>query len=110
MPRPRLNPEKILTPAEKQKAYRERQKQARITERQQKGLPPAPAVPTMPGTARWNALIVQAQAALDTCLEEMQTYFDDRSEQWQESERGEQMQERIDQISELLETLNNIEA
>ena len=108
MPRPRLNPERNLTPAEKQAAYRERQKQARLAELQRKGLPPVPAVPTMPGTARWKALAEQARVALATMQAEMEAYYEDRSEEWQESERGEAMQEKIEGIAELLENLEAI--
>lgn len=94
--------------ADRQKAYRERQQKAREAELQAKGLPAAPAIPTMPGTARWNALLEQALRAIETCSEEMQTYYDDRSEQWQESDKGQEFQERIEQIAEEAENLRNI--
>lgn len=91
-------PRKYQTDAERQAAYRQRQAEARHVEQQAKGLPLLPAVPTIPGTARWKALRDQAQALLETMLDEMQRYYDDRSEQWQESDRGEEFQERIDQV------------
>lgn len=101
-------PRQYSNNADRQKAYRERQQNARIAELQAKGLPATPAIPTMPGTARWNALIEQALRAIETCSEEMQTYYDDRSEQWQESDKGQEFQERIDQIAEEAENLRNI--
>ena len=98
-------PRQYTSNAERQKAYRERQQQARLAEMQRKGLPATPAIPTMPGTARWNALLEQARTSLEACIDEMQTYFDDRSEEWRESEKGEQMQEHIDHLNEVLESL-----
>lgn len=101
-------PRQYGTNADRQKAYRERQREARATELQQKGLPPTPAIPTMPGTARWNALLEQSRRAMETCREEMEAYFQERSEEWQESERGEQMQEKIEEIGEILERMESI--
>src|SRR5579859_6251530 len=64
--------------AAKQRAYRARQAQARREEQQAKGLPPAPPLPTLPGTARWQALLTQARLALETARDEMQAYYEDR--------------------------------
>jgi broad specificity phosphatase PhoE len=71
-----------------------------MQEQEAKGLPPAPAIPTMPSMARWKAPHEQARAALDTMQEEMQGYFDDRSEAWQEGEKGEAFQEILDRVEE----------
>ena len=93
--------------AARQKAFRDRQKAARdaaIAE----GAPKAAAVPTMPSTGRWNALISQARAALDTCREEMQEYYDERSEEWQESEKAEQMQQRIEALESIIGELDDV--
>lgn len=105
MPTPRLHSDG----ASRQAAYRARMAAARTAERTAKGLPPAPAVPTIPGTARWDALLQTARAALETVREEMQEYFDDRTEGWQEGERGASMQERIDAIDALLSDLDGLE-
>ena len=110
MPKQRINPDRVLTPAEKQRAYRERQAQARLKELQQKGLPPAPAVPSIPGTRRWAALIEQGRSAFATALEEMQGYYDDRSEEWQESDKGEQFQERMDALEALLSDIEQVQS
>jgi len=40
----------------------------------------------------------QAMALLTTSLDEMQQYFEDRSEDWQQSDRGQAFQERLDAI------------
>jgi hypothetical protein len=96
------------TDADRQKAYRQRQKQARLAELAAKNLPPTPAIPTMPGTARWTALQAQAQAALQAMLDEMRSYYDDRSEQWQETDRAATMQERMDSIESIISDLEGI--
>ena len=90
MPQPKIHPSR----AARQAAHRTRQAQARI-EQLSKGLPPLPAIATLPGNARWNAAIRAAHALIACTLTEMQGYFDDRSETWQESKRGEEHQDRI---------------
>lgn len=84
MPTPRRHTDQ----AARQKAYRERQEAARLAALAAKNLPPAPAIPTMPGEKRWAALTAQARAALETMQREMQDYYDERSETWQEGEKG----------------------
>jgi hypothetical protein len=101
-------PRKYESTADKQKAYRERMKEARLQELHQKGLPGVPAIPTMPGTARWRALESQAFAALSTVCDEMQEYFDGRTVVWQESERGEEFSARLDSIRDVLENLEEL--
>lgn len=105
MPRPRYTEDRTLSRAEIQKAYRERQKQAREQELQKKGLPATRPIPTMPDTPRWNALLDAARVHMETARDEMQAYFDDRSEEWQEGDRGQALQERIEQIGTALEAL-----
>ena len=43
----------------------------------------------------------QAQALLDTAVTEMQTYYEQRTETWQEGERGERFLERLEALQEL---------
>ena len=93
-------PKQYDSPAARQKAYRQRTQQARTQEQEAKGLPPAPPIPTMPSLARWKALHDQARAALDTMQSEMQGYYDERSEAWQEGEKGEAFQEVLDRVEE----------
>ena len=99
-------PRQYSSQAEKQAAYRKRQAEARRQEQQAKGLPALPAVPTLPGDKRWRAMQEQACALLQTMAEEMQAYYDERSEQWQESDKGNAMQERIDALESLLTDLD----
>ena len=93
--------------AQRQRAYRERQQQARLLERKQKGLPAAPAIATLPGEKRWRALLENAHAALVCAHEEMQAYYDERSEVWQESQRGETLLERIEILESLIGDLES---
>jgi len=74
-----------------------------------KGLPPLPAIATMPGCTRWNASLSAAQALIERTVEEMQDYFDERSEEWQEGERGGEHKERIDAIQTALDALTEVE-
>lgn len=103
MPQQRQYPDN----AAKQRAYRVRQAQARRTEQQAKGLPPAPPLPTLPSRARWQALLVHARLALETARDEMQAYYDERSEAWQQGERAATLAEQIDQLEVVL---NDLEA
>ena len=93
-------PRRYANPAARQAAYRQRQAAARTHELAAKGLPPLPAVATLPGHRRWNALLQQAARLLGTVEEEMQDYYDQRSDTWQASERGEAYEERLQRIQE----------
>jgi hypothetical protein len=74
----------------------------------EKGLPALPAIATLPGRARWQASLTAAQALLEQVSQEMQSYFDDRSETWQESERGEQFTEHLEAVTNLAEELQSL--
>ena len=87
--------------AARQAAYRERCAAVRRSELEAKGLPALPAIPSIPGHARWRALTRQAQVLLETLQQEMQTYYEQRSEAWQESETGEALLERLQALQEV---------
>jgi hypothetical protein len=97
-------PKQYTTSADRQRAYRQRQAQARH-QLHVHGLPAAPAIATMPSEARWRAMHQQALAALTTLHTEMQDYHDARSEAWQESERGEAFIERQEALESVLDEL-----
>jgi hypothetical protein len=101
MPQPR----KHNTNAARQEAYRARCEQARQIALQAKGLPSLPTIATIPGWARWNASFTVAHALIADSLGQMQGYFDDRSESWQESERGEEHQEQIASVEVALDAI-----
>ena len=105
MPQPR----KYETRAEQQAAYRNRRAASDRERFAQKGLPPLPALPTMPGNARWRAMIQQAHLLLSDAVVEMQNYHDDRSEPWRESTKAEDLLARIEHLQETLVQLQGIE-
>ena len=80
-------PRKYATPAERQ-AYCQRTIEARRQEQMVKRLPPLPAIPSLPGNARWRQMSQAAKNMLQALCDEMRDYYDDRSETWQESEKG----------------------
>ncbi|MHB8426056.1 MAG: hypothetical protein ACYDB9_13080 [Gammaproteobacteria bacterium] len=92
--------------AAKQRAYRARQVQARLAAQQATGLPPAPPLPTLPSRARWQALLAQGRLSLETARDEMQTYFNDRSEAWQEGERAAILADHLDQLEAVIDDLD----
>ena len=74
-----------------------------------KGLPSLPAIPTMPGNARWSAMIQQAHILLSEAVDEMQNYHDDRSEQWQDSDKAEDLLAKVECLQETMEQLQEVE-
>ena len=102
-------PRKYSSDAARQKAFRERRKLAVVQELARKGIPGPPALSTVPGRVRWMSLLAQAQAALQLLHDEMEGYIGDRSETWQESDRAAQLQDRLDQVSDVLSSLEEIE-
>ena len=105
MPQPR----KYETRAHQQAAYRKRQTLSQQELLSHKGLPPLPAIPTLPGNARWRAIIEQAHTLLSAAAEEMQTYHDARSEPWQESSKAEELLAKLERLQESIAQLQDIE-
>ena len=101
MPQPRLH----ASHAARQAAYRKRQQQARAREAATKGLPPLPAIATMPGNPRWTQAVAHARSLLAEVLDEMTTYLEDRSDAWRESGRAETLQHRMEAVQESLDAL-----
>ena len=98
-------PKKHDSPALRQAAYRARRQQAFHAVLLAKGLPARPVIATLPGWPRWNASLAMAHGLLVDTLGEMQDYFDERSESWQESERGGEHQDRIASVEEVADDL-----
>jgi hypothetical protein len=92
--------------AAKQRAYRARQAHAREEELQAKGIPRGAPLPTMPSRARWEGLVAQARQVLALARDEMQTYSDDRSDAWHESDRAVAFLEDIDHLQAALDDLD----
>ena len=96
------------TNAARQRAYRARREQARQIALAQKGLPSLPAIATLPGWTRWNASFTAAHALITDSLNQMQDYFDERSERWQQSQRGDEHQEKMACVEALVEALSEL--
>ena len=101
---------KYPTNAQRQAAYRQRARRAREQQLAQRGLPRLPAIPTMPGEARWTRALQHAAMLVETIVYEMDEYYEERSEAWQESERGETFAERLSGAQELLSSLQEMSA
>jgi hypothetical protein len=104
MPQPKVHE----SHAQRQAVYRRRCQEARRRQLLEKGLPDLPAISTIPGTARWRQAVASAGQLLSLVEQEMQAYYDDRSEAWLESERADQLQERIDAVSEARQSMEDI--
>jgi hypothetical protein len=105
MPQPKLYP----SHAHRQAAYRRRCDQARQRQLEEKGLLPLPKPSNMPGTLRWDQMLANIVTQLCMMEQEMEQYYDERSETWQEGEKGQTFQERQDAISEAREAIEQIE-
>ena len=103
-----LTEKQRLQAAARQQRFRQRQEEARRIEQAAKGLPSLPGIPTMPGYARWRSALSAAQALIGQVSEEMQCYYDERSETWQDSETGALFVERQEAIAELLSQLEEL--
>ena len=101
MPQPRHHADN----AAKQRANRARQAEARRSEQQAQWLPPAPPLPTLPSQARWQALLARSRCELETIRDEMQAYYDARSETWQQGERATALLEQIESLEQALDAL-----
>jgi hypothetical protein len=94
-------PKRYANHAERQAAYRARSAETRRRERKEKGMPPLPIIPSFPGSARWKTLVQQAAAHFDLVQEEMECYYEQRSDNWKESERGEAFLEQWEAVQEV---------
>ena len=64
--------------------------------------------PRRPGYRRWDAMVVQARTLLETITVEMDSYYEERTEVWQDSERGESFTERLESIEEIVTLLRDL--
>lgn len=93
MPRARQYPDA----AARQAAYRRRlatSQAAAAAPSQRDGLGATPGYP------RWRGLLRPAHELLTTVTSEMDTYYRERSDQWQESARGEAFLDRLENLQE----------
>ncbi len=62
----------------------------------------------MPSTRRWNTLCAQAARIVQTILDEIESYRDDRSADWQESESAEALEDTAENLREVFSLLQNL--
>jgi len=67
-----------------------------------------PKIAAMPGTARWKATIEAAETLLTQAAEEMDEYWEYRSETWQESYAAEELLQRKKRLTKMAETLSEM--
>lgn len=92
----------------RQAAYRCRQAQARKQEMADPRLPSLPALSNMPSTVRWNTVIRRCTDLLALIRNETASYYEDRSETWQEGDRGEAHAERVETLTEIVDGLEDL--
>jgi hypothetical protein len=103
MPQPR----KYANRAQQQAAYRNRRAAAHRAQMQAKGLPALPPIAAIPGTVRWRGALRMAQELLELVCNEMDQYANDRSEEWQDSERAEEFADRLAGIEGVRDSLDD---
>ena len=97
-------PRKYATAAARQAAYRQRLRQPPSDGRP---LMPLRAVPGCPGAPRWRRMMVDAIRLVREVEEEMAVVYDERTERWQDSERGQAFSEQLEALGEALTTLED---
>lgn len=94
---------------DRQTAYRARLAATRRQELADRGLPPLPRLATMPGHARWNAALGRSLELLIMVRNEMADYYEQRSEAWQQSDRGGAHEERMEAIDAIITDLDGFD-
>jgi hypothetical protein len=64
----------------------------------------------MPGQRRWDAMRRQALCFVEQVASEMETYNEQRSEKWQDSEKGEAFIEMMESIAEIAAALRELQS
>ena len=95
-------PRQYASAAHRQAAYRLR---SRAQAPSAHGVAP---LPSQPGRRRWAALCAQALSLVELAGREMEVYYDQRSEAWQESERGEAFGEVMESVAQIAEALSEV--
>ena len=92
-------PRKYANAAERQAAYRQRL----AAQTQSKTIPQAP------GYRRWKAMRSQSLCILESAITEMETYHDQRSDTWRDSERGEALAEMTESMAEIAAAMRELD-
>jgi len=103
MPRMR----RYSTNAERQAAYRFRQREATFPPLH---LPSLAPLSTVPSTARWKMAIDLAERLLSNVAEEMQDYSDNRTEKWHEGDVAERFHQNLDQVNDVRDQIDDLKS
>ena len=95
-------PRQYASAAQRQAAYRLR---CREEGRLARGVAP---LPTQPGRRRWAALRGQTLFLVEQLGHEMEVHYDQGSEAWQDSERGEAFTEVMESLTQMAEALSEV--
>lgn len=99
---------KYQSDSARQAAYRSRKAEDRKQALADPRLPSLPVLSTMPGTVRWNTVIRRCTDLLALVRDETASYYEDRSEAWQEGDRGAAHAERVESLTELVDGLEEL--
>ena len=94
----------MATNAQRQAAYRRRRRALIDDLLTMRGLPSLPALSTVPGWPRWKEAMARIAAQIEVIEAEMDDYYNQRSQRWQESEQAEAFSENLDLLRALLES------
>jgi hypothetical protein len=93
-------PRKYGSDAERQAAYRLRCKELEPIS--------ANSIPSVLGRKRWRAMFGGALNLVEQAGREMEAYYEQRTESWQESERGEAFAEAMESVAEISSALRDM--
>ena len=91
------------TNAQRQADYRKRRRATIDDLFTMRGLPALPAIATIPGWARWKEAMTRIVYQMEMIETEMTTYYEERSDRWQESDQAETFYERREALRIILE-------
>lgn len=94
-------PRQYATAADRQAAYRARRRNA-------EAVATGRAFPVRPGYRRWAVVLAHIRCLLDTIMDEMAAYREERTEAWHDSERGELFSEQEEALEEIRTLLNDL--
>jgi hypothetical protein len=101
-------PKKYESSAARQAAYRRRQRE-RIGLQDSKRVARETSVPSLPGRKRWKVMVGQALTLVEVVHREMESYYLQKSETWQESESGEAFLDLMESIQEAGDVLGEVQ-
>jgi hypothetical protein len=91
--------------AERQDAYRSRQREASLPPLYLPALCPLSLVPS---TGRWRMAVDLATRLMQTVAEEMQTYSDERDDRWHDGHSAHRFHENLDTLADLQAQLDDL--